>query len=303
MVKLLYEGEKMKKHIFSGVGTALVTPFSDGKIDFDALGRLIEFQVRGGVHALIIGGTTGEAATLSDEERYELFAFTRETVRGRCKLVFGTGTNDTRVAIRHTKTAEKIGCDGVLLVTPYYNKGTEDGVRLHYEKIASETGLPIILYNVPGRTGVSISMRVLERLSRHENIVGIKEAADSADRLVELSKFGDELCLYAGNDSQLYTALALGGRGVISVVSNILPREVTRVWQRFLAGEWRESLSMQQKLLPLIGACFTETNPAPVKFALSKMGLCSGELRLPLSEINENSKKVMMSALGKYGIK
>lgn len=293
----------MKKHIFSGVGTALATPFSDGKIDFDALVRLIEFQVRGGVHALIIGGTTGEAATLSDEERYELFAFTKEQVKGRCKLVFGTGTNDTRVAVRHTKMAEKIGCDGVLLVTPYYNKGTDDGVRLHYEKIASETGLPIILYNVPGRTGVNISIRTLERLSRIENIVGIKEAADSADRLVELSKFGDELRLYAGNDSQLYTVLSLGGCGVISVVSNILPREVTRIWQRFLAGEWRESLAMQKRLLPIIGACFAETNPSPVKFAMSKMGLCTGELRLPLSEINENNQKTVINALAEFGIK
>ncbi len=297
------EGEKMKKHIFSGVGTALVTPFVNGQIDLDALGRLIEFQVKGGVNALIIGGTTGEAATLSDEERYELFAFTKEKVGGRCKLVFGTGTNDTRVAIRHTKMAEKIGCDGVLLVTPYYNKGTEDGVRLHYEKIASETGLPIILYNVPGRTGVNISMRTLERLSQLENIVGIKEASDSADRLVELSKFGDELRLYAGNDSQLYTVLALGGCGVISVVSNILPREATRVWQKFLAGEWKESLAMQKRLLPITSACFTETNPAPVKFALFKMGLCTGELRLPLSEINENSKSSMVNALAEFGIK
>ena len=292
----------MKKHIFSGVGTALVTPFSKGKIDFDALSSLIEFQVRGGADALIIGGTTGEAATLSDEERYELFAYSKEKVRGRCRLVFGTGTNDTKVAMRHTKMAEKIGCDGALLVTPYYNKGTERGIGEHYKRIAGETDLPIILYNVPGRTGVNITLRTLERLAELDNVVGIKEASDSADRLVELSRFGDDLRLYAGNDSQLYTVLALGGSGVISVVSNILPRETAQIWHKFLAGEWKESLALQKMLLPIIQACFVETNPAPIKFALSKMGLCSGELRLPLYEISEENKKAMLGALSKFGL-
>lgn len=292
----------MKKHIFSGVGTALVTPFNQGKIDFDALAGLIEFQVRGGVNALIIGGTTGEAATLSDDERYELFSYTKGLVKGRCRLVFGTGTNDTKVAIRHTKMAEKIGCDGVLLVTPYYNKGTESGIRKHYEMIASETDLPIILYNVPTRTGVSITMKTLESLARLNNIVGIKEASDSADRLVELSKFGDDLRLYAGNDSQIYTVLSLGGNGVISVVSNILPRETSLIWHKFLAGEWRESLKMQKRLLPAIRACFVETNPAPVKYAMSKMGLCTEELRLPLAKIEESSKITVDDLLMPFGI-
>jgi 4-hydroxy-tetrahydrodipicolinate synthase len=290
----------MKKHIFSGVGTALVTPFCEGKIDFNAITNLIEFQIRGGVSALVIGGTTGEAATLSDEERYELFSFTKDAVRGRCKLVFGTGTNDTKVALRHTKMAEKIGCDGALLVTPYYNKGTEDGIVAHYEKIASETELPIILYNVPGRTGVNISMKSLEKLSMIQNIVGIKEAADSADRLVELSRFGDDLRLYAGNDSQLFTSLALGGCGVISVVSNLLPRETSRIWQKFISGEWQESLELQIKLLPLIHVCFLETNPAPIKFMLSEIGLCKGDLRLPLCEIGENNKKIIQKIMADF---
>lgn len=292
----------MKKHIFSGVGTALVTPFNQGKIDFDALAGLIEFQIKGGVNALIIGGTTGEAATLSNDERYELFSYTKSLTKGRCRLVFGTGTNDTKVAIRHTKMAEKIGCDGVLLVTPYYNKGTESGIRKHYEMIASKTDLPIILYNVPTRTGVNITMKTLESLARLDNIVGIKEASDSADRLVELSKFGDDLRLYAGNDSQLYTVLSLGGSGVISVVSNILPRETTLIWHKFLAGEWKESLKMQKRLLPAIRACFIETNPAPVKYAMSKLGLCTGELRLPLAEIEENSKNIVDDLLLQFSI-
>lgn len=287
----------MKKHIFGGVGTALVTPLSDGKIDYTALRRLIEFQIRGGVDAIIIGGTTGEAATLSDEERYEIFAFAKDAVGGRCKLIFGTGTNDTRIAIKHTKKAENIGCDGVLLVTPYYNRGTENGIFAHYERIAGETSLPIILYNVPTRTGVNISINNLWRLAKIENIVGIKEASDSVERLMAISELGEELKLFAGNDAQFYTVLAIGGAGVISVVSNVMPRETSQIWQKFLCGEWSEALRWQKKLLPAIRACFTETSPAPVKFALSEMGLCSAELRLPLSEIGDESKKTVRNAL------
>ena len=172
----------MKKKIFSGVGTALITPFSEDKIDYAALGRLIDRQIDAGVGALIIGGTTGEAATLSDKERYELYTFSRERIGGRCALVLGTGTNDTRVAIKHTNFAEELGCDGALLVTPYYNKGTERGIVAHYRKIAESTSLPLILYNVPGRTGVNITRQMLKSLSEVENIVGIKEASASAHR-------------------------------------------------------------------------------------------------------------------------
>jgi 4-hydroxy-tetrahydrodipicolinate synthase len=206
----------MKKLIFEGVGTALITPFSGGDIDYTALGRLIDFQIEAGISALIIGGTTGEAATLSDGERYDLYRFAKERVGGRCALVFGTGTNDTRVAIRHTKFAEELGCDGALLVTPYYNKGTERGVLCHYRKIAESTTLPLMLYNVPSRTGVNMSMHTLESLSEVENIVAIKEASDSADRLTEIGAMGEKLRLYAGNDSQLFTVLSLGGGGVVS---------------------------------------------------------------------------------------
>ena len=290
----------MKNDIFEGVGTALITPFSEGKIDFKALGRLIENQIDAKVDALVIGGTTGEAATLSDDERYELYAFAKEKIGGRCALVLGTGTNDTRVAIRHTRYAEELGCDGALLVTPYYNKGTERGVVCHYRKIAESTSLPLMLYNVPSRTGVNMSRRMLESLSEVENIVAIKEASDSADRLVEIAAMGDRLKLYAGNDTQLYTTLALGGKGVISVVSNIAPRQMNRIYKSFKSGDSVSAREAQAKLLPLIRAMFAETNPAPIKYAMAHLGLCSGEVRLPLSEVTSETKQLIDIELHRY---
>lgn len=291
----------MKKHIFEGVGTALITPFSGGDIDYTALGRLIDFQIEAGISALIIGGTTGEAATLSDGERYELYRFAKERVGGRCALVFGTGTNDTRVAIRHTEFAEKLGCDGALLVTPYYNKGTERGVLCHYRKIAESTSLPLMLYNVPSRTGVNMSMHTLESLSEVENIVAIKEASDSADRLVEIGAMGEKLRLFAGNDSQLFTVLSLGGGGVVSVLSNLAPREMMEIYQRFKAGDIQGARERQMRLLPLIRAMFIETNPAPIKHAMASLGLCSPELRLPLFEISSDHKRLVDIEMRRFG--
>ena len=291
----------MKKHIFSGVGTALITPFSGGEIDYPALGRLIDFQIEAGISALIIGGTTGEAATLSDGERYDLYKFAKEYIGGRCKLVFGTGTNDTEVAIRHTKFAEELGCDGALLVTPYYNKGTERGVLCHYRKIAESTTLPLMLYNVPSRTGVNMSLHTLESLSEVENIVAIKEASDSADRLVEIGAMGEKLRLYAGNDSQLFTVLSLGGGGVVSVLSNLAPRQMMEVYLCFAAGDTEGARAMQNRLLPLIRAMFIETNPAPIKHAMARVGLCSPELRLPLFEISSSNKHLVDIELRRFG--
>ncbi len=292
----------MKKNIFSGVGTALITPFSGGKIDYTALERLIEIQIGAGINALIIGGTTGEAATLSDEERYELYAFAKEKICGRCALMLGTGTNDTSVAIRHTRFAEELGCDGALLVTPYYNKGTERGVVCHYRAIAESTSLPLMLYNVPSRTGVNMSRATLENLSEVENIVAIKEASDSADRLVEIAAMGERLRLYAGNDTQLLTALTLGGGGVISVVSNIAPKQMMKIYESFKAGDVTAARDAQTALLPLIRAMFSETNPAPVKHAMARLGLCSGELRLPLYEVSVETKRLIDIELSRFGL-
>ena len=279
-----------KKEIFRGAATALVTPFSNGEIDYDSLFRLIDYQISAGIDAIVIGGTTGEAATLSDEERYRLFEVSAERVGGRTKLIFGTGTNDTRVAIAHTKYAERIGCDGVLLVTPYYNKGTEPGIEKHYLSIAESTDLPIIVYNVPSRTGVNLGIDLLMRLSNQENIVGIKESSDSVDRLVSLACLKDRLKLYSGNDSQIFPTLALGGSGVISVLSNLMPREISQLCRLVLSGELDEARKIQFKLMPLIRAMFIETNPTPIKYAMSLRGMCNQEMRLPLSEPKESTK-------------
>ena len=289
-----FSRDMKKRIIFEGVGTALVTPFRDGGIDYTALGGLIEMQLRCGSDALIIGGTTGEAATLTDDERYRLFSFSRAKVNDRCRLVFGTGTNDTKAAVRHTMLASQIGCDGALVVTPYYNKGTEEGIVNHYLRIAEASGVPVLLYNVPTRTGVNLSFDALGRLAEHENIVGIKEAHDGFERQVKLAAFGDKLHRYAGADATFFPTLALGGLGVISVASNAYPERVRRIYTLFKEGKYAESLAAQVKLLPLIDALFIETNPSPIKFVMEKMGLCSGEVRLPLDRVRaENAEKIL----------
>ena len=281
----------VKKEIFRGTATALITPFRGGEIDYDCLGRLIDMQISAGIDALVIGGTTAEAATLTDEERYRLFEFSAERIDGKTKLIFGTGTNDTRVAIRHSKSAEKVGCDGLLLVTPYYNKGTEGGIEKHYLSIAESVDLPTLLYNVPSRTGVNLGFNLISRLSEHPNIVGIKEASDSLDRLVTLAAMSDKIALYSGNDSQVFPTLALGGLGVISVISNLLPRETREMTDAYFNGNLAKAREIQFDLLPIVQAMFIETNPAPIKYAMSLRGLCSPELRLPLSEPRESTKK------------
>ena len=271
-----------KKMIFRGACCALVTPMKSGKIDYEALGALIERQILGGTEALAVAGTTGEAPTLKDGERSELFAFVKQKVAGRVKIIFGTGTNDTDEAIRRTKEATRIGCDAVLVVTPHYNKGTHPGVVEHYERLAALSDTPIILYNVPGRTGVNLTLKQLEMLAKRESIVGIKEAGDSADRLTELASFGSELYLYAGCDSQIYEVLALGGKGVISVVSNIYPEKISDICRSYFIGRRRRSLTGQLAILPFTKLMFAETNPSPIKYAMSLVGLSSPEVRLPL---------------------
>lgn len=291
----------MKKPcIFTGVATALVTPFKDGEVDYPTLGRLIEMQIASGVSALVIGGTTGEAATLSRVERFSLYEFAKERVNSRVGLIFGVGSPDTAESVSYAARATAIGCDGVLAVTPYYNKGTEEGVTQHYLKIAEASGAPVILYNVPSRTGVNLTLAQLERLSRHPNVAAIKEASDSADRLVSIAAIGDGLRLIAGNDSQLYTVLALGGDGVISVVSNLFPSRLVRICDDFFSGRIGESRSRQLSILPLVNAMFMETNPTPVKYAMSALGLCSPEMRLPLAEATAQTKSRIDAILEEY---
>ena len=288
-----------KREIFRGVATALITPFKDDKIDYAALEGLIERQIAAGIDALVIGGTTAEAATLSDMERYELFKASRDMIGGRCRVIYGTGTNDTRVAVRHTEFASMLGCDGVLVVTPYYNKGTDEGVVRHYERIAEASDVPVLLYNVPSRTGVNLSIDTLKRLAENERIVGIKEASDSLERYVAISRI-EGLALYSGNDSQIYPVLSLGGLGVISVVSNLYPEETMEICKQYFSNNRDNSLVLQQRLLPVIGALFLETNPAPVKYALAKRGLCTDEMRLPMYPPSEVTKRKIDAILDEF---
>ncbi len=289
----------MKKPIFKGVGTAIITPFSGGEIDYGALDALIERQIGAGVGALVVGGTTGEAATLSDSERYELFQRAREAVGGRARLIFGTGTNDTRVAIRHTEEAQRVGCDGVLLVTPYYNRGTEEGLYRHYRAIMDSTSLPAILYNVPSRTGVTLPLTTVERLADDYGGIAIKEASDSQDRLAALAAMPD-VTLYAGNDAATYTVLALGGAGVISVVSNLYPADMQEVCKLFFTKKQQKSLEKLKTLLPVIYSLFLETNPAPIKYAMAKMGFCTPEMRLPMWLPTERTRAKIDATIAAY---
>ena len=287
----------MNKKVFHGTSTALVTPFRDEKIDYPALDKIIEEQISSGIGALVVGGTTAEAATLSTSERTELYEFAREKTKGRTALILGTGTNDTKEAVRRTREAAKIGCDAALVVTPYYNKGTVPGVTEHYHRIANCSDLPIIVYNVPGRTGVNLTFAQLEDFAKSEKIIGIKEATDSIDRFVKIAALGEDLPLYSGNDNSIYLALALGGVGVISVLSNLMPTEVDFICRAYRAGNAETSRLYQNELLPLIDAMFIETNPSPVKYAMSLLGKCSAEVRLPLAPPSDSTRRLIESLL------
>jgi 4-hydroxy-tetrahydrodipicolinate synthase len=282
-----------KKTVFRGAATALVTPFKDGSIDFTALGNIIDFQISCGIDALVICGTTGEASTLSENERMRIFEFTKERAQNKVPLIFGTGTNNTTTSVEYTRLAKKCGADAALVVTPYYNKGTESGIISHYMKIADAEAMPIILYNVPARTGVNLSISAIDTLSSHENIVAIKEASDSADRLTDIAAMSDRISLYTGNDSQIYTSLALGGLGVISVASNILPVDVLKVTRGYFSGKKFASFEAQKRLLPFIKALFIQTNPSPIKYAMSLGGFCEEEMRLPLSPPTDEVKSLI----------
>lgn len=290
----------MKKIIFRGAGTALVTPMKDKDIDYDSLSRLIDMQIEERIDAIIIGGTTGESATLSSYEREKLFAFCKEKVGGRVKLMLGVGSNDTEDVIRRVCVANRLSPDGLLVVTPYYNKGTHGGLIEHYKKIADASNSPIMLYNVPSRTGVSLTLEEIGTLSDEENIVAIKEADDSAKRLTQIASLYPKIALYAGCDTQTFNVLSQGGLGVISVISNLIPSRVHKLCASYFEGDIKGAREEQLKLLPLIEAMFTECNPAPVKYALSLLGLCENSLRLPLSSVSEESKRKIERVLSEY---
>ena len=274
--------------IFRGVATALITPLTAEGIDYAAFGRVIDWQIEQGVNALVIAGTTGEGSTLTDEEHREAIRFSVERAAGRVPIIAGTGSNDADYAISLSRYACQAGADALLVVTPYYNKATQKGLVAMYTAIADAVDKPIILYNVPSRTGVGIEPATYLALADHPNIVGIKEANGNISKIVETAALvGDKLDLYSGNDDQIVPILAMGGKGVISVLSNVMPARTVEICRRFFDGDVAGSARLQCELLPLINALFSEVNPIPVKAAMAELGWCENYLRLPLTPMEE----------------
>lgn len=274
-----------KQTLFTGSATAIVTPFRDGGIDYEAFGELIDFQIEKGTDALVVLGTTGESATISESERYEIIAFAKRRINKRVPLIVGSGTNNTQVSIRYSKSAESQGADGLLIVTPYYNKATERGLIEHYSLIAKSVDVPVILYNVPSRTGVNVPISVYKALSGVENIVGIKEASGNISTSAEIiHTCHDRYDIYSGCDDLTLPVLSLGGKGVISVVSNIAPQIMHTLCHEFLNGNHKKATELQLYLMPLIKEMFSEVNPIPIKTSLYLMGKIQNEFRLPLCQ-------------------
>lgn len=291
----------MKKLLFKGCGTAIVTPFTDEGVNFDEFKKLIEFQISEGVDALIVCGTTGESSTMTLDERKETIKFAKEVSNGRVPIIAGTGGNCTKSVIEMTKWAESIGVDGALIVTPYYNKTTQKGLIAHYTEIAKNTTLPIILYSVPSRTGVNITPETCLELSKIPNIVAIKEASGNISQVAEIKNLcKDELQIYSGNDDQILPILSLGGIGVISVLSNLFPKETHNIVFDFLDGNINKAIDGQIKAIPLIKALFSEVNPIPVKAGLNMVGYNVGIPRLPLIEMSEKGKEKLQKAIEEY---
>ena len=291
--------------IVKGAGVAIITPMKDnGDINYPRLAEILEDQIARGTDSIIICGTTGEASTLTHEEHLEAIRFTVEQVKGRIPVVAGTGSNCTETAIYLSQEAEKSGADALLVVTPYYNKATQKGLIAHYTAIADSVKLPIIMYNVPGRTGCNILPETAAYLVEHvENIVGIKEATGNIGQVAKLMQLTDgKIELYSGNDDQIVPLLSLGGLGVISVLSNVAPKETHDIVAKWFEGDIKESLRLQMKALPLIEQLFSEVNPIPVKTAMNLMGWEAGPLRMPLGEMEEAHKEKLMAAMKEYGI-
>ena len=292
-----------RRPVFKGCATALATPFRDGEIDYFALGEMIERQISGGVSAIVICGTTGEAATLSVYEHLKCIEFAVRYTDGRLPVIAGTGSNCTKKAVHISKKAAELGADALLVVTPYYNKASNDGLVAHFTEIADTSEKPIILYNVPSRTGVSIPLSVYTRLADHDNIVAVKEASGSLSAVAQLAaECKDKLDIYSGNDDQILPILSLGGLGVISVVSNILPKETQDICNYYFSNNTVSAKNVQLKLLNLISSLFCEVNPIPLKYALSLMGICECDVRLPLCEPAEASKRKIESVLKQYAL-
>jgi len=288
----------MKNLVFEGAGVAIITPFKNNKVDFEKLGDMIDFQINNKTDSIVICGTTGEASTLTDEEHRACIKYAVEKTAGRVPVIAGTGSNDTDYAIDLSKYACEVGADALLLVTPYYNKATQKGLVQSFYAVADATDKPIILYNVPSRTGCNIAIPTYKELAKHERIVAVKEASGDISKIAEIAAtVGDDLAIYSGNDDQIVPILSLGGKGVISVLSNIMPKETHDICELYFNGKVKDSAALQLKLLELINYLFCEVNPIPVKTACALMGMCEEEMRLPLCSMEENTKARLVAAM------
>lgn len=289
--------------IFRGAATALITPLNENGVDYENFGRLIDWQIEKGINALVIAGTTGEGSTLDDAEHRAVLKYAVERIAGRVPMIAGTGSNDTAYAISLSKYACDIGADGLLVVTPYYNKATQNGLIKMYTAIADASTKPIILYNVPSRTGVNIEPATYLALADHPNIKGIKEANSNISKIVEAASLvGDKLDIYSGNDDQIVPILSMGGAGIISVLSNVMPAETVRICDLWFSGDISASAKLQCELLPLINALFSEVNPIPVKAAMSAMGFCENYLRMPLTPMEDAHAEKLFSIMRGHGL-
>ena len=293
----------MKKTVFTGAATAIITPFKNGKIDYASFEKLINWQIAEGIDAIVVCGTTGEASTLTDDEHRDAIKFAVDTVAGRVPVIAGTGSNDTAYAIELTNHACEAGADAVLVVTPYYNKATQKGLIEMFTAIADASPKPVILYNVPSRTGCNILPATAAKLAEHDNIVAIKEASGNLSQVAELAHLvGDKLDIYSGNDDQIVPILSLGGKGVISVLSNPMPRATSKMCHDFIEGNIKESRQAQLDLIPFINALFCEVNPIPVKAAMSLMGYCENSLRSPLTAMEPEHEARMAEIMKGLGL-
>ena len=294
---------KNQNPIFRGIATALVTPTTPQGVDYDRMGKLIDWQIEKGINALVICGTTGESSTLTDAEHREVMRYSIERVAGRVPVICGTGSNETDYAVELTKAACEYGADAVLVVTPYYNKTTQKGLVTMYNTIADASTKPVILYNVPSRTGIAIEPATYVKLAEHPNICAIKEANSDISKIVEtFSLVGDKLDIYSGNDDQIVPIMAMGGMGCISVLSNVIPTETVAMADKFFAGDVAGAAKMQCDFMPLVRSLFCESNPIPVKAAMAAMGFCENYLRLPLVPMEEDHYQVMLERMRAFGI-
>jgi len=293
----------MKKPIFRGAGVAIITPYTEDGINFEELGRIIDDQIENHTDAIIITGTTGESATMSVEEHKEAIKFAVEHTKGRVPVIAGTGSNETRIAVEFSKYAEEVGADALLVVTPYYNKCSQKGLIQHYTMIADSVNIPIILYDVPSRTGVAIQTATYVELAKHPNIVAVKEANGDLSKILRLrAACGDDLVVYSGNDDQIVPILSLGGQGVISVLSNVAPKATHDMCQLYFDGKVEEAAKLQIEYADLIDALFCEVNPIPVKVAMRKLGWNAGPLRMPLCEMEPAHEEQLEKALRNHGL-